>query len=244
MFSQNLTDVEWKYGNNVTSANVTILNPEFAISKVYGGYGVAGTPITYTLTITNTGGWDDTNLVIHDLLPAFITYTGGGNYDPGSGAVWWLVPSLAQGENTEVTFSGVLACTANATVLNDTYRVYTSDGGVSSPLGQPVSFDILAPTLEAAFDQSADTVLVGESITFTSLSTTNGPPIVNWEWDFGDGTTATGETAAHAYTTPGLYDVMLTITDACGFTTTLVIQDAVTVIQTAFDIYLPLVTRD
>jgi uncharacterized repeat protein (TIGR01451 family) len=244
MFSQNPGDVEWDYANNTTTAFVTILDPQFAISKDYESNAVAGMPVTYTLTITNTGGWDDTNLVIHDLLPEFVTYTAGGNYDPGSGVVSWLVPALAQGESTEVIFSGVLACTANVTVLNDTYQVYTSDEGISSPLGPPVSFDILAPTLAASFQLSADTVLTGESVTFTSLSTTNGTTIVSWEWDFGDGSTGSGETTEHIYTTPGVYDVTLTVTDACGFTHTLVEQEAVTVVQTMFEIYLPVIKNE
>lgn len=39
-----------------------------------------------------------------------------------------------------------------------------------------------------------------------------------WDWDFGDGTTATGVTAQHSYATPGNYTVKLTVTDQFGVT--------------------------
>ncbi|KYK20649.1 hypothetical protein AYK25_08740 [Thermoplasmatales archaeon SM1-50] len=37
--------------------------------------------------------------------------------------------------------------------------------------------------------------------------------IVSYEWDFGDGTTGTGETITHTYTHQGIYRVTLTVTD-------------------------------
>lgn len=40
--------------------------------------------------------------------------------------------------------------------------------------------------------------------------------IVDYQWDFGDGGTASGETAAHTYAAPGVYTVTLTVTDDSG----------------------------
>jgi len=48
---------------------------------------------------------------------------------------------------------------------------------------------------------------------------------VSYEWDFGDGSTATGPTPAHTYDSPGSYTATLTVTDAAGNTAT----DTVTV---------------
>jgi PKD repeat protein len=45
--------------------------------------------------------------------------------------------------------------------------------------------------------------LRGGSVTYTS-----------WDWDFGDGTTGTGENVSHIYPDAGTYDVTLTVSDA------------------------------
>jgi hypothetical protein len=42
--------------------------------------------------------------------------------------------------------------------------------------------------------------------------------IVSWAWDFGDGTTGTGQTTSHAYATAGRRTVRLTVTDDNGAT--------------------------
>ncbi len=46
-------------------------------------------------------------------------------------------------------------------------------------------------------------------VKFTDISTGNPQ---TWNWDFGDGTTSTQPNPVHAYTTPGAYDVNLTVT--------------------------------
>jgi PKD repeat protein len=40
--------------------------------------------------------------------------------------------------------------------------------------------------------------------------------IVGYHWDFGDGTTASGPTARHTFTSPGRWIVSLTVTDDQG----------------------------
>lgn len=42
--------------------------------------------------------------------------------------------------------------------------------------------------------------------------------VAKWQWDFGDGTTATGKTTAHTYAKKGSYTVKLTVTDNGGAT--------------------------
>ena len=42
-------------------------------------------------------------------------------------------------------------------------------------------------------------------------------PIVYWEWDFGDGNTATGPVVSHVYASPGSMRVKLTVTDQRGY---------------------------
>lgn len=53
--------------------------------------------------------------------------------------------------------------------------------------------------------------------------------IVNWEWDFGDGTTSEDRNPAHTYTEDGTYKVSLTVTDNGGLTSTTTEEIEVTV---------------
>ena len=57
-------------------------------------------------------------------------------------------------------------------------------------------------------DFNASTVCVGNPTTFNSTATTtDGQQIMTYDWDFGDGTTGSGENASHTYTQPGTYSV-------------------------------------
>jgi PKD repeat protein len=60
---------------------------------------------------------------------------------------------------------------------------------------------------------------VDQSITFDgSGSSANYGNIVDYEWDFGDGTSASGSSVTHVYTQPGDYEVTLTVTNSAGLT--------------------------
>lgn len=77
--------------------------------------------------------------------------------------------------------------------------------------------DITKPTANAGQDQ---TVNVGVAVTFDAGASTDNVGIVNYDWDFGDGTTGKGKTTTHAYANPGTYTVRLTVKDAAGNTDT------------------------
>jgi chitinase len=71
----------------------------------------------------------------------------------------------------------------------------------------------------------------GESITFdASGSSDSDGSITSYEWDFGDGSTATGQTVSHTYETAGDYTVTLIVTDDTGATAT-----ATTIVSVATD---------
>lgn len=53
-----------------------------------------------------------------------------------------------------------------------------------------------------------------------SASTTTNSMIVSYNWDFGDGSKATGPTTSHVYTVAGTYNAGLLVTDSLGLTNT------------------------
>ena len=82
-------------------------------------------------------------------------------------------------------------------------------------------------------DLSAGELYIGfvdEDIDFDgTLSYDSDGYITEWFWNFGDGTTAVGETIAHNYSIPGEYNVVLIVTDNKGardsdITTAVIIQ--------------------
>jgi len=57
---------------------------------------------------------------------------------------------------------------------------------------------------------------MGEPLTFDGTTSSGESPIVSYDWSFGDGATASGETATHFWAADGQYSVQLTVTDAGG----------------------------
>jgi len=66
----------------------------------------------------------------------------------------------------------------------------------------------------ALFTTSKTTALAGESVTFDA-STSYDPDgtIESWNWNFGDGTTDTGQIVQHSFASHGIYTVTLTVKD-------------------------------
>ncbi|WEO76945.1 PKD domain-containing protein [Cryobacterium sp. SO2] len=71
----------------------------------------------------------------------------------------------------------------------------------------------------AAFTATATNLSVAVN---AAGSTDADGTIAGYAWDFGDGATATGSTAGHAFATPGTYQVSLTVTDDDGASATTV----------------------
>jgi PKD repeat protein len=73
----------------------------------------------------------------------------------------------------------------------------------------------------AVIEVNPSKVVVDEEVTFNgdgSLinATPEGATAVKYEWDFGDGETATGAEVTHTYTRTGTFTVKLTVTDSVG----------------------------
>lgn len=69
----------------------------------------------------------------------------------------------------------------------------------------------------ASYTEPVTMTTVSTPLTFdASASYDPDGSVVAYKWDFGDGATATGVTATHAYTQPGVYYPLLTVTDNDG----------------------------
>jgi hypothetical protein len=77
--------------------------------------------------------------------------------------------------------------------------------------------------LSTSFSFSPSTAEPGQTVIFTA-STTGGASPYDYSWDFGDGTSATGNGIVHGYAKAGSYSVSLSVTDSNGTRATSVQQ--------------------
>ena len=120
------------------------------------------------------------------------------------------------GDGTNVTGMIVSHTYADNGIYVVTLTVTDNDGATDSVYATKT---VLNRPPVASFTESAETVTVGEFITFNALSSFDPDgSIVSCDWDFGDGTSAIGVVVSHAYTVQGTYTVTLTVTDDDGAT--------------------------
>ena len=90
----------------------------------------------------------------------------------------------------------------------------TDANGMTSMTSQLISvqLDNLGPTALFTWEQS------GRTVSFLDESSDPDGTIVQWNWDFGDGTSSTEQEPTHSYEDPGSYLVKLVVTDSRGAT--------------------------
>jgi PKD repeat protein len=105
----------------------------------------------------------------------------------------------------------------------------TDNRGATNSVSKTVTVQAAA-ALTAAFTYSPSSPKVGAPLYFNAQSSVvpSGHTIVDWSWDFGDGTSGSGDEPSHVYTTAGTYTVVLKITDDFGLTA--VVSQTVTII--------------
>ena len=74
----------------------------------------------------------------------------------------------------------------------------------------------------ATFVTSPANPVIAQQVNFNASQSRPAPgrTIRSFEWDFGDGTTGTGQSTSHAYASTGQFTVLLTVTDDAGRTAT------------------------
>lgn len=153
--------------------------PALAIDKIVSNASPAeGDAVTYTITITNSGG-PATLVSITDLLPAGVTYSSHlasqGTYTPGTG-VWDVgtVDSPGGTENLQIVAT-VNAGTAGSTIIN-TATLTSSTPADSTPgdNSDSASLTVVAPDLAVTKAVNDATPDEGDSVTFTVTVTNVG----------------------------------------------------------------------
>ena len=146
-----------------------------------------------------------------------VTFDASGSNDSDGEIVRY---GWAFGDGTTITTS--LPVTDHTYGDDGSYDVTLTaidgDGGRSTTT-ETIAVSNHPPTV--AIDYNPFAPEADETVVFDGTGSSDPDGTVDsYEWDFGDGTTGTGETPSHTYGDDGVYTVTLTVTDDDGATTT------------------------
>ncbi len=168
---------------------------------------------TYTVVVSDVNGCTSTSTVIITEPPVLNAQALGTVTCSGQLATASVSGAGGTGAYNYLWNNGQAAQTATG-LTNGTYTVVITDAN--------------SCTASATAQVNAN---ANPSAVFTGIDTAGCEPlcvtfnnatanIVTWSWNFGDGSTGTGATPKHCYTSPGTYSVTLTVTDNNGCTGT------------------------
>lgn len=179
---------------NINSNTLTFTQPAAATLT-----GRLATPTSATFSWDNNAHYNDE--------VSFTSYTLLQSINEGT---WTTVMSFTSASAMAYTASGLSPSTSYS------FEVETNDeccGTYATPTYSNV-VDITPPgALTASAQASPTSVTVGTSVSFTCAAAGGEPPYT-YSWNFGDGSTGSGESATHTYSTAGTMDVICTVTDS------------------------------
>ena len=215
---------DWHFGNGTFGTGVS---PQGAFSAT-GNY-------TVTLTVTDHAG--QTNSATHAVTvqadaPPVAVITAPGLLDEtyASNGVWRGTFSGASSTDDHGLWkydwnfgNGTTGTGSPATGAFTAAGNYTVTLTVTDNAGQTASTNFTVQTKANGLPTSAITGprLITEATatnsywfgTWNGLASTDDRGIYRYDWNFGDGTTGSGATILHGYPAPGLYQIVLTVTD-------------------------------
>ncbi len=140
-----------------------------------------------------------------------INFNGTTSSDP-DGTVAGLSWDFGDGS----TASGGIVSHSYATAGTYTAKLTVTDNS-GSIASNTVVLTIQDRPPSATFIPSPSNSTTGLAVSFSAAGTTDPDgTISSYSWNFGDGSTGTGFSTTHTFSTPGIYTVTLTVTDNSG----------------------------
>jgi PKD repeat protein len=217
-----VTSYAWTFGDGATATGATASHT----------YTTAGS-YTVQLTVTDSAGASNTTsqkVTVLDEAPTAsfttagagvpapnqaITFNAGGSNDPDG-----TIASYTWDFGDGTTGTGAAPTHAYGQPGTYTVRLTVRDSaGQTASTSEVLTVHAAPPS---SFTYSSALPVEHSATTFIATSLMSDPvtAITSFQWDFGDGTGASGATAVHAYAREGTYTVTLTATDALGLTST------------------------
>lgn len=163
-------------------------------------------------------------------IPVSVITSGTANICPGASASISAIAS--DGDGGPYLYLWMPGSISGATITvspttTTTYTVTASDGSGSSA-SATVTITVL-PLPLVSFSSSVTDGCDIVCVNFTDMSTISSGTITAWNWNFGDGNTSSLQNPMNCYVSPGTYDVTLTATSSLGCSSTMVINNYITV---------------
>ncbi len=213
----------WNFGDGATADGLTIPH----------AYANPGT-YNVTLTVTDQNGKSNSANQLITIAdppqpnqPPVPVIGGPTQIEAGLPATFNASGTQHTGQLTAINWDFGDGVTASGEVVNYVYPTpgnytvtlsVTDDQGQSASTTQTITVTPKTqPTPLTANISGPTQGQAGQSLTFDAQSSTSAAPLNNIQWDFGDGTTDSGNlTVNHAYQNPGTYTVLLTLVNDLG----------------------------
>ena len=187
---------------------------------------------TVNMTVRDLAGnlaWDTVNVTVRDITVPFahagddiiiqqfqtVLFDGSGSHDNVGIAQWmWAFPYLG----TEVNLLGATPTFTfqEAGVYEVVLNVSDAVGNWASDFVTVTVIDVTAPTADAGRDLYVDQ---HETFGLDGRGSRDNVGVVEWTWTFADvgkNVTLIGSTSTYVFDVPGVYTVLLTVSDAEG----------------------------
>ncbi len=201
---------------------------------------LTATPVTYTLTAVNadgtetslsnaltytgsgTTGTDEGELraviaanTASGPAPLPVTFNGAASTGGVTGYRWDFGDgSTATGSTASHTYATAGTYTAQLTVVDDSGTTNTATVAIVASSSDATTAST-PPTAVISSSTATGPAPLTVSLDGSGSTATNAT-ITSYNWSFGDGSSATGATASHAYTSAGTYTATLTVIDSKG----------------------------
>ncbi len=214
----------WNFGDGATATTATAAHA-YADEGTYSG--------RFTVSDEDGGSnFENFTVVVSDVAPTLTTLFGGTNLNEGTTSTYRSTIGKANFDVVNWTFiwadgtpnetgqlgTGVTSMEISRphTFLDNGQFVVTfravDDEGNQVQRTRTVNVANVAPTIDT-LTIVPDTGPEGSQFGFTGAASDPGADTLTYQWDFGDGGSASGATANHTYAGDGEYTVTLTVTD-------------------------------
>lgn len=212
--SANVTVLNWNFGDPGNNTNTgSLLFPIHAYTKA--GYFTAtvtaqvpeAAPGAGFCTVTRTRSVSIPVAADFSFAESCqtVSFTDLSTFLPGNAITSW---AWAFGDAATSTSQNPSHTYLSPGAYNVTLTVAIA-GGCQATIVKPVS---VAGPPSPAIAAAPSPACVGNAVNFSG----SGTGIIQWLWDFDDGSTNGGQNPAHTYLSPGAYDVSLTVQDVQG----------------------------